>query len=109
MAKLEKPTLNKSKKPVADAVIGQMIAAEPEEPVIEKKMTYTKDKNGVTVGPKGNKIGRKPKADKKEQLSFSISKDMKDKLVAYCESHGDIAISAGCAMAVQEFIENHSK
>ena len=30
MAKLEKPTLNKSKKPVADAVIGQMIAAEPE-------------------------------------------------------------------------------
>lgn len=118
MPKLEAPKLNKSKRSVADAVIGQMIASEepaPTPPAVGKaaskadtKMEYSKDKDGNTVGPKGNKIGRPKKKVPKEQISFSISKDTKDKLMEYIADNDELSVSSVCATAIKEYLKNHS-
>ena len=118
MPKLETPKLNKSKRSVADAVIGQMIASEEPSPMTstiskadskpDTKMEYSKDENGVTVGPKGNKIGRPKKKETKEQISFSISKDTKDKLMEYIAENDERSVSSVCATAIKEYLKNHS-
>ena len=123
MAKLEKPKLNKPSQSVTDKVIGQMIASEPAEAPTpkesktatakpaakksEKKMVYSKDENGNTVGANGNKIGRPKVKKKKVQLSFSVTEDLRDQLTAYCNDN-NIPLSLAMSFAAKEYLEKHS-
>ena len=121
--KLEKPKLNKPKQSVTDEVIGQMIASKPAEAPApketkttapkatskktEKKMQYSKDENGNTVGVNGNKIGRPKVTKKKVQLSFSVTEDLRDQLTAYCNEN-NMPLSLAMSFAAKEYLENHS-
>ena len=123
MAKLEKPKLNKPSQSVTDKVIGQMIASEPAEAPTpkesktataksaakrsKKKMVYSKDENGNTVGANGNKIGRPKVKKKKVQLSFSVTEDLRDQLTAYCNNN-NIPLSLAMSFAAKEYLEKHS-
>ena len=119
MAKLEKPKLNKPSQSVTDKVIGQMIASEPAEAPTpkesktataksaKKKMVYSKDENGNTVGANGNKIGRPKVKKKKVQLSFSVTEDLRDQLTAYCNDN-NIPLSLAMSFAAKEYLEKHS-
>ena len=75
----------------------------------EKAMSYTK-KNGVTYGPKGKKIGRpkKKKKEKKVQLSFNVSTELKDELNA-CANEKGMPLSMLVSLAAQEYLNNNKK
>lgn len=107
--------MNNPSKAATDAIIKQKLDSTDENnqliqvPLkLEKKMAYGKDKSGNTVGPKGNKIGRPKKKEIKEQISFSISKETKDRLMEYLSKNDELSISSVCAMAIKEFLKNHS-
>ena len=69
-------------------------------------MEYSKDENGNTVGPNGKKIGRPKSADKKVQLSFSVTQGLKDDLLSYCRNI-DTPLSLVMSYAAKEYMENH--
>ena len=74
----------------------------------KSKIEYSKDKDGNTIGPNGKKIGRPKKKETKEQISFSISKDTKKKLMEYIAKNDELSVSSVCATAIKEYLKNHS-